>query len=69
MTDWRALDKFVASQLSHDQDCRSSGPEPELEPVAEFDCGSGEMAALLMLQEEGRKMEQGLLERRGNLCI
>lgn len=35
VTDWRALDKFIASQLSHDQD-RSSGPEPELEPAAGF---------------------------------
>ena len=70
VTDWRALDKFVASQLSHDQDCRASVPEPELEPIAGFDGDSGEMVALLMLQEEGRNMEQGgLVELRGDLCI
>ncbi|VFQ75490.1 unnamed protein product [Cuscuta campestris] len=44
--DWRALDKFVASQLSHDDNCSSYGREEE------DDNGGRNMAELLLLQRE-----------------
>lgn len=59
VTDWRALDKFVASQLSQDQDRSFEGDDQDSE----------DMAALLLLQSssssrsdhEGNKLMNGFL--------
>lgn len=78
VTDWRALDKFVASQLSHEEVRSLTGPVPELEPVAGFGvdasaAADSDIAAMLLLQGEGDRGEgkvEGLLSASSDgICV
>lgn len=62
VTDWRALDKFVASQLSHED--RYNNGDQEGASISSFDANNSrnsDMAALLLLQssrEERNKLKE-----------
>ncbi|KAG8073279.1 hypothetical protein GUJ93_ZPchr0006g44948 [Zizania palustris] len=74
-TDWRALDKFVASQLSPGGECGSMEATPDVAAAAaaagvssQLDHGEDDMAALLFLNSDERdEMERwtGLLGSAG----
>ncbi|GMJ07892.1 Arabidopsis NAC domain containing protein 37, vascular related NAC-domain protein 1 [Hibiscus trionum] len=59
VTDWRALDKFVASQLSHEDRYHNQ----QGGPISSFDannCSNSDMASLLLQssREEGNKLRE-----------
>ncbi|KAK9013062.1 hypothetical protein V6N11_041084 [Hibiscus sabdariffa] len=65
VTDWRTLDKFVASQLSHEDRYNNGGDQqgPGAASISSFDansCSNSDMALLLLQssREEGNKLKE-----------
>ncbi|XP_042380773.1 NAC domain-containing protein 105-like [Zingiber officinale] len=74
VTDWRALDKFVASQLSHEDNNNNRFNDiiiEEHDVMGDFSLGSNSEMTLLLLHNEKEVVDQFLINssEKGEICI
>lgn len=79
VTDWRALDKFVASQLSHEDNNNNNANNrfddiiiEEHDVMGDFSLGSNSEMALFFLHNEKEVVDQFLINssgEKGEICI